>query len=61
MAALMDLGPPGRVQLAGIVDQGHEETLIEPDFIGRSAPTSEDEVISVKVREVDGSDRVDVH
>lgn len=56
--ALMDLGRPANVQLAVLVDRGHRELPIHPDYIGRSIPTSKDEIIQVMVTELDGQDQV---
>ncbi|NPV79823.1 MAG: bifunctional pyr operon transcriptional regulator/uracil phosphoribosyltransferase PyrR [Firmicutes bacterium] len=56
--ALMDLGRPQRIQLAVLIDRGHRELPIRADFVGKNVPTSQREVISVKVREIDGEDKV---
>jgi pyrimidine operon attenuation protein/uracil phosphoribosyltransferase len=56
--ALMDLGRPANVQLAVLVDRGHRELPIHPDYVGRSIPTSKDEIIQVMVTELDGQDQV---
>lgn len=56
--ALMDLGRPANVQLAVLVDRGHRELPIHPDYIGRSIPASKDEIIQVMVTELDGQDQV---
>lgn len=56
--ALMDLGRPANVQLAVLVDRGHRELPIHPDYIGRTIPTSKDEIIQVMVTELDGQDQV---
>ncbi len=58
MDALMDLGRPGTIQLVVMVDRGHRELPIRADFVGKNVPTSRDEVVEVRVREVD--DREDV-
>ena len=52
--AVFDQGRPQAVQLAVLVDRGHRELPIKPDFVGKNVPTSKDEVICVKVREFDG-------
>lgn len=52
--ALFDLGRPKRIQLAALVDRGHRELPIKPDFVGKNIPTSLDEVIMVKVEKFDG-------
>jgi pyrimidine operon attenuation protein/uracil phosphoribosyltransferase len=56
--ALIDLGRPRCIQLAVLVDRGHRELPIKPDYVGKNVPTSSREVVSVKVLEVDGSDEV---
>ncbi len=56
--AIMDLGRPGSVQLAILIDRGHRELPIQPDYLGKMVPTSKLEVIEVKVRELDGEDKV---
>ena len=56
--ALLEFGRPARVQLAVLVDRGHRELPIRPDYVGKNVPTARDERISVEVVEVDGADRV---
>jgi pyrimidine operon attenuation protein/uracil phosphoribosyltransferase len=56
--ALIDLGRPGMIQLAILVDRGHRELPIRPDFIGKNLPTSKRETVAVRLREHDGEDRV---
>jgi pyrimidine operon attenuation protein/uracil phosphoribosyltransferase len=56
--AIMDLGRPARVQLAVLVDRGHRELPIRADYVGKNVPTSTREVIAVRLREIDGDDRV---
>ncbi|MEN6351500.1 MAG: bifunctional pyr operon transcriptional regulator/uracil phosphoribosyltransferase PyrR [Syntrophomonas sp.] len=56
--ALIDLGRPECIQLAVLIDRGHRELPIKADFIGKSVPTSKQEVISVYVEELDGKDGV---
>lgn len=56
--ALMDLGRPLRIQLAVLVDRGHRELPIQADFVGKNVPTSRDEEIVVRVREMDQLDEV---
>jgi pyrimidine operon attenuation protein/uracil phosphoribosyltransferase len=58
--ALMDLGRPARIQLAVVVDRGHRELPIRADYVGKNVPTSRQEVVEVRVREVDGRDEVAV-
>lgn len=56
--AVIDLGRPQMIQLAVLVDRGHRELPIRPDYVGKNVPTSRREVISVRLREVDGQDEV---
>lgn len=51
--ALMDLGRPRMIQLAVLIDRGHRELPIRPDFVGKNVPTSKEEVIIVALQEVD--------
>ena len=56
--ALLEFGRPARVQLAVLVDRGHRELPIRPDYVGKNLPTARDERIQVELVEVDGADRV---
>lgn len=56
--ALMDMGRPQQIQLAALIDRGHRELPIHPDYCGRNVPTSMAEIIEVKVREYDGTEEV---
>jgi pyrimidine operon attenuation protein / uracil phosphoribosyltransferase len=56
--ALLDYGRPDRVQLAVLVDRGHRELPIRPDYVGKNLPTALGERVSVELEEVDGIDRV---
>jgi pyrimidine operon attenuation protein / uracil phosphoribosyltransferase len=56
--ALFDYGRPGRVQLAALVDRGHRELPIRPDYIGKNLPTAQRERIEVHLTEADGVDEV---
>jgi len=56
--ALLDYGRPARVQLAVLVDRGHRELPIRPDYVGKNLPTSLDERVRVELEEIDGVDRV---
>jgi pyrimidine operon attenuation protein / uracil phosphoribosyltransferase len=57
---IFDYGRPARVQLAVLVDRGHRELPIRPDYIGKNIPTSRDERVNVRVEEVDGHDEVTI-
>jgi pyrimidine operon attenuation protein/uracil phosphoribosyltransferase len=56
--ALLDFGRPARVQLAVLVDRGHRELPIRPDYVGKNLPTARSERIQVELVEVDEVDRV---
>ena len=56
--AISDIGRPRAVQLAVLVDRGHRQLPIRPDFVGKNLPTAFDEQVRVCVREVDGVDEV---
>ena len=56
--ALLDYGRPDRVQLAVLVDRGHRELPIRPDYVGKNLPTALDERVRVELEETDGADRV---
>ena len=56
--ALFDYGRPLAIRLAVLVDRGHRELPIRPDFVGRNVPTALDERISVHLEEIDGHDEI---
>ncbi len=56
--ALVDHGRPAAVRLAVVVDRGHRELPIRPDFVGKNLPTSRDEAVHVRLVETDGVDEV---
>ena len=58
MDALMDLGRPRVIRLAVLVDRGHRELPIRPDYVGKNLPTSRKETVAVMLHEHDGQDRV---
>ena len=60
MDALMDFGRPNEIRLAVLVDRGHRELPIRPDYVGKNIPTRTDEEVDVRVQETDGFDRVDL-
>lgn len=55
---VFDYGRPARVQLATLIDRGHRELPIRPDFVGKNLPTAQDQHVHVHVDEIDGSDEV---
>lgn len=58
--AVMDLGRPKMIQLAILVDRGHRELPIRADYVGKNVPTSKNEMIHVKVSEIDGINAVTI-
>jgi pyrimidine operon attenuation protein/uracil phosphoribosyltransferase len=58
--ALFDYGRPARVQLAVLVDRGHRELPIRPDYVGKNLPTAPGERVNVLLEEVDGRDGVSI-
>ena len=57
---IFDYGRPARVQLATLIDRGHRELPIRPDYVGKNLPTSHDQHVSVRVKEIDGHDEVTI-
>lgn len=56
--ALMDFGRPHSIQLCVLVDRGHRELPIRADYIGKNIPTSNQEEIKVRMKEIDGEDAI---
>ena len=56
--ALIDFGRPGRVRLAVLIDRGHRELPIRPDFVGKNMPTAFVQDVDVVLSETDGQDAV---
>ena len=56
--ALSRIGRPAAVQLAVLVDRGHRELPIRPDYVGKNLPTSRDEIVTILLDETDGRDGV---
>lgn len=56
--ALADLGRAKTIQLAVLIDRGHRELPIRPDFVGKNVPTSREEIVEVRLEEVDGENNV---
>ncbi|HPD25445.1 MAG TPA: bifunctional pyr operon transcriptional regulator/uracil phosphoribosyltransferase PyrR [Candidatus Marinimicrobia bacterium] len=56
--ALMDFGRPAAIQLAVLVDRGHRELPIKPDYVGKNVPTSIGEEVRVMIKEIDGKDEI---
>ncbi len=58
MEAVMDAGRPAAIRLAVLIDRGHRELPIRPDYVGKNIPTSHHERVGVHVTEIDGDDMV---
>lgn len=58
MDAVIDFGRPSAIQLAVLVDRGHRELPIRPDYVGKNIPTSSKEIVKVKLEEVDDASEV---
>jgi pyrimidine operon attenuation protein / uracil phosphoribosyltransferase len=56
--AVFDYGRPHMVQLAVLVDRGHRELPIRPDYVGKNLPTARSELVRVRLAEIDGVDEV---
>jgi len=57
---LADFGRPQAIQLAVLVDRGHRELPIKPDYVGKNLPTSKDDDVLVKLKETDKEDQVSI-
>lgn len=60
MDALVHLGRPRSIQLAVLVDRGHRELPIRPDYVGKNIPSARSEIVQVRLRETDGIDAVTI-
>jgi len=58
--ALQDIGRPAAVRLAILIDRGHRELPIRPDFVGKNLPSARDERVNVRLAEVDGVEEVTI-
>ena len=59
--ALMKFGRPAKIQLAVLVDRGHRELPIRPDYVGKNIPTARSEIIKVQLFESDGAEKVEIY
>lgn len=59
--AVMEIGRPKSIQLAVLVDRGHRELPIRPDYVGKNVPTSSKEIVKLHFQEVDGTDEVVIY
>jgi pyrimidine operon attenuation protein / uracil phosphoribosyltransferase len=60
MDAIADYGRPEVIRLAVLVDRGHRQLPIQPDFVGKVLPTARDESVRVLLQDIDGSDGVEL-
>jgi pyrimidine operon attenuation protein / uracil phosphoribosyltransferase len=58
--AVNDYGRPGIIRLAVLVDRGHREVPIHPDFVGKELPTAREELVKVYLQDIDGRDGVEL-
>ncbi|MGN7976379.1 bifunctional pyr operon transcriptional regulator/uracil phosphoribosyltransferase PyrR [Microbacterium sp. 22195] len=58
--AIQSIGRPSVVRLAILVDRGHRELPIRPDFVGKNIPSSRTERVNVRLKELDGADEVTI-
>jgi pyrimidine operon attenuation protein/uracil phosphoribosyltransferase len=58
--AVNDYGRPAVIRLAVLVDRGHREVPIHPDFTGKVLPTAREETVKVYIQEIDGRDGVEL-
>lgn len=58
MDAIIRLGRPKAIQLAVLIDRGHRELPIRPDYVGKNVPTSLSEIVHVRLSETDGENKV---
>lgn len=61
LEAIMKLGRPSKVQLCVLVDRGHTELPIHPNYVGKNIPTSVDEVVAVRLAETDDENAVKLY
>lgn len=58
--ALLDFGRPQEIQLCVLIDRGHRELPIKPNYVGKNVPTSNKEIIKVSIDNIDGKDLVSI-
>jgi len=56
--ALLDFGRPKKIELVVLIDRGHRQLPIRADYVGKNIPTSPEEMVEVRVEELDGTDEV---
>ena len=60
ISEVMQLGRPRSIQFLVLIDRGHRELPIRPDYVGKNLPTAQNERVYVRLRETDGQDRVTI-
>jgi pyrimidine operon attenuation protein / uracil phosphoribosyltransferase len=58
--ALIEFGRPRSIQLIVLVDRGHRELPIKPDYVGKNVPTASSQSVQVRLTEIDGRDEVEI-
>jgi len=58
--AIMDMGRPSLIQLVVLIDRGHRELPVKADYVGKNVPTSRNEIIDVKIEEIDKNELVTI-
>jgi pyrimidine operon attenuation protein / uracil phosphoribosyltransferase len=58
--ALIEFGRPRSIQLIVLVDRGHRELPIKPDYVGKNLPTASSQSVQVRLTEIDGRDEVEI-
>ena len=61
LEAVMKLGRPSKIQLCALIDRGHTELPIRPNYVGKNIPTSLDEAVAVRLAETDDKDGVYIY
>ena len=61
LEAIFTLGRPNNIKLAALIDRGHREVPIRPDFVGKNIPTSNNEHVKVSMKEIDGVDKIELY
>ena len=56
--AVIDEGRPKKIQFATLIDRGHRELPLSPDYVGKNIPTAQNEIVRVNLKEIDGVDQV---
>ena len=59
--AVFSFGRPKAIQLAVLIDRGHRELPIRPDYVGKNIPTSRNELVAVKIGSIDGETGADLY